>query len=566
MNKQPTIGKDRKPEVDTVPTQESKIDDQQKKQEGQTVTELDIKAQTISTKPFNQTSMNFIPKHIAPYFQRSLGKTTYLFRIRSPSPTRPIVPTTRRTNGIPLTLLERIKLMITIFNDEEFIAYYKATPQRISSSLEKITDHITSYTGPHGELSIFAMIFYYISHQITYCKKGLNQNQVDNDQKPENVLKQGMALSNGFCNLFEHFCKPLKLRYKRINGHCKYFGFKIGTDCSVNNHSWHGIRVRNEWYFCDVTFSSGGNQEKNKFVATYFNPYYFMTPPEYLIDSHRPEDDDWQMNPKTVTLKQFSLRSNLHLAEFYQKVYEKDMTLVSHEFPVIHSPDLTSLVIQLIIPQTVLLANLYYANVKAKICELKYSYDDKTNLFFLEPVFPAKGEYIISISGRSVISTDLIYHHLINYKIKVGETYAFKRPHLLLKKYKETKRRETLINNTAVPSLRLHTNQGPRMLTDYNKFLLGKENKKICLDNTNAYLFEPRAVILKIGNETKFKVRIKGALAVFVLDGKKWSYLKKKDEDLYEGQVIIQGEQVSICSLKSCNVYTEVFQFKTNKT
>lgn len=170
MNKPATIDKDKKPEAEIAPTQESKPDDQQQAttQEGQEVTQPDINTQAIPTKNFNRTAMNFIPRHIAPFLQRSLGKTVYLFRVRSPSPPRgPIIPTTRRTNGIPPTLLERLKLFTSIFNDEEFIAHYKATPPKISASIDKITFHLTSYAGPHGDLSSFAMIFYYIAHQIT---------------------------------------------------------------------------------------------------------------------------------------------------------------------------------------------------------------------------------------------------------------------------------------------------------------------------------------------------------------------------------------------------------------
>ena len=42
-------------------------------------------------------------------------------------------------------------------------------------------------------------------------------------------------------------------------------------------------------------------------------------------------------------------------------------------------------------------------------------------------------------------------------------------------------------------------------------------------------------------------------------------YLKRKDDMIYEGQTVVQSEIVSICTLKACNVYTEVFRFKTYK-
>ena len=118
--------------------------------------------------------------------------------------------------------------------------------------------------------------------------------------------------------------------------------------------------------------------------------------------------------------------------------------------------------------------------------------------------------------------------------------------------------------NTSMPQIRSDFPQA-RIINDYNKIFPSKTNKKICFDNSGTYIFEPKNSVLKRGNEIKFKVRVKGALVVAVLDGKKWTYLKKKDDLIYEGQTVVQSETVSICTLKACNVYTEVFRFKTYK-
>ena len=100
-----------------------------------------------------------------------------------------------------------------IFKNEKFIKYYNQAPPRNTSSLDQITKYLTKYTGPKGEIETYAMIFYYICNQITYDRKGV-ENHRDNsyDQKPDNVIKSGLALDEGFNKLFEYMCNKKHLK------------------------------------------------------------------------------------------------------------------------------------------------------------------------------------------------------------------------------------------------------------------------------------------------------------------------------------------------------------------
>ena len=68
--------------------------------------------------------------------------------------------------------------------------------------------------------------------------------------------------------------------------------------------------------------------------------------------------------------------------------------------------------------------------------------------------------------------------------------------------------------------------------------------KNKCFDNNNAHVLEPRSKILRIGQEARFRVRVKNAKTVFVLDGKKWNFLKRKDDDIFEGIIPIKYENI----------------------
>ena len=511
----------------------------------------------------NNSQANLKPKKIINYFNRTAIRIRHKSKSqsRSRSPVNySVEPTLRRTNGIPVKLTDRLNYLASIFQNEKFIEYYNKAPPHNTSSIDQMTRYITKYTGPKGEIEIYAMIFYYICNQITYDRTGIDNDKDNNyEQKPDNVLRKGVALSEGFNKLFEYMCNKKHLKYKVLHGNCKLIPLKKKGENT--NHVWNAIYFKGEWYFCDLTMGSGGIGEKSIREETFFNPFYFLTPPEYLIITHRPNEDEWQMNEKTITEKQYYKRRLIDVGAFYQKVYEYNIKLLSHDFPSITISN-NELIIKIHVLHTVVQSELFYSNGKDKITDVKYSYDENNNIFSFEPSFPGNGDYIIRILGRKATSTDLLYGRLLDYHVRVCDsTYSrFNRFQMLRPKHNK---RNSIVN-TSMPQIRNDFPQA-RIINDYNKIFPSKTNKKICFDNSGTYIFEPKSSVLKRGNEIKFKVKVKGALVVAVLDGKKWTYLKRKDDMIYEGQTVVQSEIVSICTLKACNVYTEVFRFKTYK-
>ena len=70
---------------------------------------------------------------------------------------------------------------------------------------------------------------------------------------------------------------------------------------------------------------------------------------------------------------------------------------------------------------------------------------------------------------------------------------------------------------------------------------------------------------MRKGIDYKFKIRVKGASNVAVLDGRKFNFLKRIDMEIYEGQYTIHTDNVCICCLRSGNVYTEIFRFRVSE-
>ena len=461
--------------------------------------------------------------------------------------------------GIPKDLLSRLHLIFTIFKNPNIINYVKKAPSKRQIGLEEITEYLSRYKTEYTPiLNLYAIIFYYLCTNIHYDFNHINKNE----QNLNNIFKSGFANSLQFCKLYEYICKKNLLRIKRIEGFCKskvFPHYKKGTDVTIINHYWNAIYVNKEWYFCDLTFGSGGIKPRNEYKTNYFSPYYFLTPPDNLIETHRPIDDMWQMTSKIISAKQFSYTKELNIADFYKQVYEYSIKLVTHKYPIIKC-DNKPLYIQIGVKEMAIQAFLYYSNFKDKVSEVKFGFNTEENIFTLEPVFPSNGKYWLEILFREFSSNEVQYLPLINYKIIVNESQE-QYIENLKKKYINAQKKKIYKEKKSLKSIRI---------PNISKVLISRDKIKckkdtiICLDNEGAYLISPNAKNIKIGQINDFKVKVLNSEAVCVLDGHEWNYLKrnKKDKNIWYGNFEIKNENITILSMKENKIFTEVFQLK----
>ena len=374
-----------------------------------------------------------------------------------------------------------------------------------------------------------------------------------------------------------------------------YTDFETENDLTnYVNHCWNAIFYKGEWYFVDTVLGScnfdkskvqsdsemnSSNNSSNNIVYiseeskdTNFNPFFFMASPEYMINSHLPGNDSWQMIPKFCTLKQFLSKRVIDYAKFFKGLYKYDVELLTHQSPFIQTNLNEKLIIELKLFSYLVEAHLYDSTGHHKISEVKFLTDRKNGIVNIEPIFPKIGEYILKMNIRAINSTDLIYKPFLDYVILVGNNLSFNH----FEKYKKLKIRSDKIDDglflPKIHDSNLNLNkkgnntisQG-RIITDYNKVFPSRSNKVICYDSEGFVLIEPKTIYIRKGMVTKFKVRIKGAHSVFLLDGNKWTFLKKVEENTFQGQKEIKTDNVSVCCLKNKNVFTEVFRFKTKK-
>ena len=552
---------------------------------------------------------------------RKLKEST---RLRLKSPKERIKLNHKRGNGIPNNIFERMKFLGKKFSDKKFLRYYNKRPKKKSYNFDEEIDYIVKYSKKNSELDSILMAYYFVCKEIKFDKECYDNNEETKlNQSPREVFDEGLAVSSGFTNLFEYILKKMEIKFKHIDGYCKLMPKKnvnkklknnkkiyraqsakifneVPEDLNeVVNHSWNAIYIRGEWYFCDCLFGSGsveqdedlitqinlkqldinnniynynsnmtnGNMSKNNENIDTFNFFYFMVPPEILISTHRPLDSVWQFLPKTLSFKEFYYKRMINYGEFHKNVYKYKVKLLSHLDPFISITTKEKLKIKIKVPKHVIEANLFYSLGNTKISEVKFVYDEPNDFYTLEPIFPQKGEYILKINARALKSTDLLYWPLLDYVIKIDSFFHINSSNNFYSK-KKIKSKENVKVEDTFP--KLNKNQiikkvfTPKIVSDYSKIFPPKTFKKICYDNEDFKIMEPRSSILKKGATIRFKILVKGAVSVSILDGNHLTFLKKREGGIFVGQKELETNNVSLCCLRGKNVFTELYKFKVS--
>ena len=583
---------------------------------------------------FNQFSGFFNTKFNLTSFKKEREES----RSASKSP-KIRLPHQIRGNGIPKTLTERFKFLKDTFENEKFKKAYEKCPKRNESSLEDFCEYIVNYSKKNTVINAIFLAYYYICHEIKYDSDYKEKFEEFKDfkiaQQAENVYESGLGLSLGFTNLFETIMKKLDVRFRHIEGYCKYlprdnsdfinnlystkknnnknnnisltmYNNSTNTSSILNsskfmnsnkffdyyepeteniydyiNHCWDSIWYKGEWYLVDTLFGSGSveiedkiagpNQIASKDPNENFNLFYILIWPNLLINSHFPAEDNWQLTDKIITFKQFLNKFIVDYPKFYKGVFEYNVDLLTHKEPFIQITNKDNLVIKLKIPNYIIEGNLYSPATGQKVSEIKFNYEQKDKIFTFEPIFPKIGDYILRVSLRAINSTDLSYRPLFDYRIRVINTTLFNyfnkyNTKLISHRYDKERPFDDILPKIGNRNPNLNTNYNiNRIVTDYKKIFPSKSIKRVCYDNEGFYLLEPRSGFIRKGVVTKFRVRIKGASNASILDGHKLINLKRKEDDVYEGQKMLETDNVSICCLRGKNVFTEVFKFRPRK-
>lgn len=122
-----------------------------------------------------------------------------------------------------------------------------------------------------------------------------------NERVAYSVLRNKVALCNGYARLFKTLCDYAGIPAEIVTGYART---NMGSGKFKSNHTWNAVYFDSAWHLLDATWASGYFSYGNDFVQQY-NDYYFLTPPAQLIRSHYPEDLRWTLLPDPPTLAEY---------------------------------------------------------------------------------------------------------------------------------------------------------------------------------------------------------------------------------------------------------------------
>jgi hypothetical protein len=143
------------------------------------------------------------------------------------------------------------------------------------------------------------LAFYkWIIYNIEYDKQqeGTNRRIFTKDQTINEVLKRRKGICQHYADLFHKMCQLSNIESYKVLGYTKDRYGKL----SIHNHIWNIIKLKNKYFFFDLTWAAGSIRELKK-----FNTKYYMKSATDFIKDHMPFDPTWQLLKHPITHKEF---------------------------------------------------------------------------------------------------------------------------------------------------------------------------------------------------------------------------------------------------------------------
>ena len=150
--------------------------------------------------------------------------------------------------------------------------------------------------------------YYWIGTNIKYDRETYQENingTIDNKKFWENqeesvVYNTRKGVCAGYAKLYQWFLDWVDIETVVISGHIRgernhYVELKSDD---IHRHAWNAIKLNNKWLLVDTTWGTSNEESQSEF--------YFDIKPEFSIISHYPENSEWQLLKKPLSLEEFN--------------------------------------------------------------------------------------------------------------------------------------------------------------------------------------------------------------------------------------------------------------------
>ena len=284
-------------------------------------------------------------------------------------------------------------------------------PAEVESSLDSLALYLTKPAKNDEERA--RAIYRWITANVEYDVEG-SMAGVCRGRSPEEVLKEKKGVCSDYSALFQRLCDLSGIEAVVIRGYGKGYGYSVGPKIpKSSNHAWNAVKIEGQWHLVDSTWGAGHLDPKEGFVQR-FEEFYFLTPPEYLVWTHFPEDQSWQLLDAPISKAEFE-----GLAYAKPAFFKYDMKIVGHQVGTIDAEEGTN--VRLSAPENVhVIAELLDEEgrkLPKRFAQVQRSLDD----LLVRAACPGPGNYTLRIYSRRGENEDReVYDWALDYRIEAG--------------------------------------------------------------------------------------------------------------------------------------------------
>lgn len=181
----------------------------------------------------------------------------------------------------------------------------------IDSRMPKIPNPKSSFKSLFDELRIDLMtdlekirtLFLWICYQDFHSATSMKLTYSHKEVTPFGFIKEIVDKTKTVGDLFEFLMKEALIPCIKITGFIKKSSWfpdhKFSTTSDPSHDCWHAVFVDGHWRFIDVkrALPSSILDKDKKFVRGKIEEFYFLPDPQKLINTHYPDDKNWQLLP-----------------------------------------------------------------------------------------------------------------------------------------------------------------------------------------------------------------------------------------------------------------------------
>ena len=385
-------------------------------------------------------------------------------------------------------------LSSSLFSKDEYYDYADmdkyalSTPSEITKNVSLLSAYLIKPA--QTEKGKVRALFRWVTENINYDVQSylIRQNKQRSIQQ---ILIDRTTVCDGYSRLMVELAQAADIEMVQIFGYSKGYDYNIGDRFEDNpNHAWNAVKINGKWHLLDATWGAGYIDETNQFIRQ-FQEHYFLTPPESFILDHLPEDQQWQLIDRPISLREFEDYLFLKPAFF-----RYGLSVKSHYKNTLNIYDETK--VEFYAPDDVSLIGQLFQNGKPLSDYLTFS-QRKSSQFVITVHVPESGEYILRLYAKDR-NAFIKYEWVGDYKIVASAGKG---------------------KSAGFPFA-------------YSMFI-----------DRNAYLYEPINRYIQNDLNQKFRIFVPSAKAIAVLINNEWFFLEGKG-DLYEGYVPIKKGKIQV--------------------